>query len=615
MPLNLARPDWQERIRAGLSLLPDAAFGINPAEYKRAVDLFDLLHIPDVPGMPAFKEAAGEWFREIVGTFLGSIDPITGARLIRELFLLVPKKNSKTTGGAGIMVDALMLNKRPRAEFLLIGPTQAVSDLAFDQAAGMIENDPHGVLQKRFHIQNHLKTISDRKIGAELKIKTFDASVLTGVKPAGVLIDELHEIAKNAKAAKIIGQIRGGLLPIPESFLAFITTQSDDPPKGVFRSELMVARAIRDGRQQGSMMPVLYEMPDDIAKSRAKPPAWQDPQHWPMVLPNLGKSITLERLVEDFETAKSKGEEEIRRFASQHINLEIGLALRSDRWTGADHWEAAEEASLVTLEDLLERSEVVTIGIDGGGLDDLLGFAAVGREKDTRRWLVWCHAWAHQVALKRRQDIAPALQDFAAAGELTIVERPDQDVEEVADLVEQIDAGGLLPEENGIGVDPVGIAQIVDEINARDLNGPEGKRIAGISQGWKLSGAIKTSERGLSDGSIVHAPQRIMNWAVGNAMVEPRGNAITITKQAAGSMKIDPLMAVFDAVALMAMNPEAQTSVFDQLAEAEHKQGGADPAPAGDNDAQILADPMHPEFEAARERYNAALAAADNEDF
>jgi phage terminase large subunit-like protein len=34
----------------------------------------------------------------------------------------VPKKNSKTTGGAGIMVDALMLNRRPRAEFLFIGP-------------------------------------------------------------------------------------------------------------------------------------------------------------------------------------------------------------------------------------------------------------------------------------------------------------------------------------------------------------------------------------------------------------------------------------------------------------------------------------------------------------
>ena len=45
-----------------------------------------------------------------------------------------------------------------------------------------------------------------------------------------------------------------------------------------------------------------------------------------------------------------------------------------------------------------------------------------------------------------------------------------------------------------------------------------------------------------------------MAWAVANARVEPKGNAILVTKQASGSAKIDPLMAAFNAIALMAMN-------------------------------------------------------------
>jgi phage terminase large subunit-like protein len=48
-----------------------------------------------------------------------------------------------------------------------------------------------------------------------------------------------------------------------------------------------------------------------------------------------------------------------------------------------------------------------------------------------------------------------------------------------------------------------------------------------------------------------------MAWAVGNAKVEPKGNAIVITKQASGTAKIDPLIAALNAVALMAINPKA----------------------------------------------------------
>jgi phage terminase large subunit-like protein len=240
----------------------------------------------------------------------------------------------------------------------------------------------------------------------------------------------------------------------------------------------------------------------------------------------------------------------------------------------------------LTLESLLERSEVVTIGIDGGGLDDLLGVAVIGRERITddddphpsqerggeadepaaiarlskRRWLHWGHAWAHPSVLERRKEIAPRLLDFAADRDLTLVKAIGEDVAELADFVARIRDAGLLPDTRAIGVDQVGLGGITDELAERGISvssATEERQIVGIRQGWPLQNAIKTVERKLAGGTFIHGGSRLMAWCVGNAKVVPVGNAISITKQASGFAKIDPLMAIFDAASLMAMNPQA----------------------------------------------------------
>lgn len=546
MAWDLSCPDWWERLQAGRSLIPNLPLWSDQAE--RAVRIFNKLRLADVPGTPTMEEAGGEWFRDIVRAMFGSVDPVTRERMIRELFALVPKKNSKTTDGALLMVTALLLNERPRAGFVMTAPVQDVAQLAFDAAAGAIDLDP--VLSKKFHVRHHLKTILHRETKAELEIMTFDPSVLTGQKiSGGALIDELHVCAKMAKAAKALRQIRGGMIPFPEAFLAFITTQSDEAPVGVFADELDKARAIRDGKREGSMLPVLFEFPTEIQKDEDRP--WRNSALWPAVTPNLGKSITIERLQADFRDAEATSKEELQAWASQHLNVQVGLVTSANSWPAAPFWQACAEPTL-TLDELLKRSEVVTVGIDGGGLDDLLGLAVIGREKGTGDWLHWAHAWAHPIALERRKSEAPQYLDFEADGDLTLVLQIGDDIEQLADLVMQCEEAGVLER---IGVDPAGIGTIVDELVRRKI---DITRIVGIPQGWKLVGAIKTTERKVAEGTWRHGGTRLMAYCVSSAKVVPAGNAILITKQASGTGKIDPLMATFSAASLMALNPQAR---------------------------------------------------------
>ena len=107
----------------------------------------------------------------------------------------------------------------------------------------------------------------------------------------------------------------------------------------------------------------------------------------------------------------------------------------------------------------MARAEVATVGIDGGGLDDLLGLCVIGREKGTRRWLIWSHAYANPIVMERRKDIASTLRGFEEEGSLTICGVPD-DVDGLADVVERLMLADLLPAKDAIGIDPNNVGAI-----------------------------------------------------------------------------------------------------------------------------------------------------------
>lgn len=544
--------DWADRIRTGRSIIPPPIF---PDEAAAAVAVMRELRIVDAPGSPTMGEACAPWVFDLAAAIFGSYDAESGRRLIKEVFVLVSKKNSKSTVAGGIMLTAMVRNWRQSAQFVILSPTVEVASNSFSPARDMVAKDEE--LDALLHVQSHVKTITHRESNATVKVLAADSNTVGGLKAVGVLVDELHLFGKIASAENMFREAFGGLASRPEGFIIYLTTQSDDPPAGVFKQKLDYARDVRDGKiVDPGFLPVIFEHPDDMVKSGE---CLKLENMW-MTNPNIGYSVDQDFLNREFQKASMAGGGTFRGFMAKHGNVEIGLNLRSDRWAGADFWEAAGEPGL-TFDAILERSEVVVFGIDGGGLDDLLGLSLLGRDRNTRQWMHWSHAWAHRIVLERRKDIAPALLDFEKAGDLTIVDRPGEDVEQVADIICQIKELGLLPEKQAVGVDAAGIGDIVDELTTEE-RGIIIDQIIAISQGWKLNGAIKTTERKIAGREMIHCGSTMMAWCVGNARVVQVGNAITITKQASGSAKIDPLMSTFDAVSLMGLNPAGNGKSF-----------------------------------------------------
>ncbi|HCF7774675.1 terminase large subunit [Klebsiella pneumoniae] len=537
---STACPDWESRLIAGESIIPPPIYA---DQAEQALGIFRELRVTDLPGKPTFGECSEDWVFDFVKVIFGGYDAETGNQLIREYGLLISKKNTKSTIAAGIMLTALILCWREDEEHLILAPTKEVADNSFKPAAGMIRADEE--LSDMFQIQDHIRTITHRVTRNTLKVVAADTDTVSGKKSGRILVDELWLFGKRANAEAMFMEALGGQVSRNEGWVIYLTTQSDEPPAGVFKERLDYWRDVRDGKiNDPKTLGILYEFPDSMIQSKA----YLQPENFYITNPNIGLSVSPEWIADNLRKNQAKTDGTLQQFLAKHLNIEIGLNLRSDRWAGVDFWE--QQGLRVSFEDLLRRSEVITVGIDGGGLDDLLGFAAIGRDTKTREWICWCHAWAHEIAIRRRKSEESRFNDFVKAGDMTIVKRVGQDTEEVAEYVSRIYAAELLDK---IGIDPSGVGQILDALIEVGI---PADAVVGVSQGWRLGGAIKTTERKLAEGILIHGGQPMMAWCVGNARVEPKGNAILITKQASGKGKIDPLMALFNAVSLMALNPE-----------------------------------------------------------
>lgn len=546
---RFACPDWWEKLQAGETPMADVP--LNRSRAAKALAFFNRLRLPDIPGNPPLAQACGDWFKDILCAFLGSEDPQTQRRLVWELLCMVPKKNSKTTYVAALGLTALYMEEAPNRQMLIVAPSQNISLRCFDQAQGMIRLDPR--LKEVFDVQDHLKCITRIKTGTKLNVKTFDTSIVTGEIPILTIIDELHELGKNANAVRVMQQIRGGGITKQRGQVLMITTQSDQRPTGIWESELKKARAIRDGKGGAApiMLPVLYEFPRE---KQLDQDYWRNQKNWSLLLPNLGKSIDPLALIEDYENNGRVSKETEQIWTSQHLNIEIGVGLGGDSWSGAIHWGDCVDDTLVGLDELLARSEVCTIGIDWGGADDLAGLYVLGREYHTKRWLGWGRAWAREIVFERRKSIATDLRKFADEDDdLVIAASGEAQADSAAEICRKVADSGKLPEASGIGLDAAGVALLLDALESVGLENPV---VQAVTQGWKLQTAISSVPLKLEDRRFLHGGQPIMSWCVGNAKQVLKGSNYVVTKEVSGAAKIDLLMALFNAAMLMFLNPE-----------------------------------------------------------
>ena len=163
MSWDFACPDWVERLKAGRSLVPDLPLDHDEAE--RAVQ--DLQQA--APAGCAGAAGDGRGGRRMVPRHrprrlrLARQGVGDAPERCRRSSRWCRRRTPRPPAAPAIAVTAMLINERPRAEMLLVGPTQDVADLAFQQALGHDRGRSEAICRSASMFAEHLKTIEDRR--------------------------------------------------------------------------------------------------------------------------------------------------------------------------------------------------------------------------------------------------------------------------------------------------------------------------------------------------------------------------------------------------------------------------------------------------------------------
>ncbi|WP_232820661.1 terminase large subunit, partial [Thalassobius sp. I31.1] len=196
---STAVPNWEELIKSGKPPIPKLP--LHDAYAEKALEIFKTLRAPDLDDYPTYGEICDEWVFDLVRVIFGSYDPELKKRYLREFFVMIPKKNGKTSIAAAIIVTACILNLSPAAEFILIAPTIKLANNAFKQACGIISRTERitGLFSEPKDSTRTIKNLNE-DIPSEIIIKAADADTITGAKNATILVDETHVFATKPSA-------------------------------------------------------------------------------------------------------------------------------------------------------------------------------------------------------------------------------------------------------------------------------------------------------------------------------------------------------------------------------------------------------------------------------
>lgn len=395
--------DLQRPIDAAWPWVFDADRAARPCEFLEL--------LPHIKGKWARERrliTLEDWQIFILTTVFGWVHHETGLRRFLEAYEEEPRKNAKSTKGAGVLLYMLAADGEHGAECYTAATTRDQARIVFDDAKAMAERTPDLRTYLGVAILTHSLTVA--ATSSKAAPLAAEGSTMDGLNVHFALLDELHA-HKTRAVYDVIDSARGAR---EQSLLWTITTAGTDRSGICYERRTHVTkileRVVRDDRVFG----IIYTIDDGDD--------YFDPASWRKANPNYGVSV----LPGDMEAAARKAEampSALSNFLTKRLNVWVS---GESPWMDMRAWERCADVRM-QLSDF--AGEKCWIGLDLAQKKDFAALCLVFERDGV--WHVFVRLYLNELAVEESGNAH--LSGWARSGHVQVTDGAITDFDVVAE--------------------------------------------------------------------------------------------------------------------------------------------------------------------------------------
>ena len=515
-----------ERFKRDLERSKDDNFPFYYDQNKadKAIKFIEML--PKTDGTKLKMQPFQKW---IISELYGWREKSTGYRRYDRAFISMARKSGKTYLASGMAGIGLLMEQVParNRQVLFVSNALKQAKLGYDMLSSELRQVRQQSKFMRQRVLVQKQAITDLKTDSKAMALASDTGTLDGYAGTTIILDEWHE----AKDRKVYNVLKSGQGNEPNSLLAVISTSGLNLNVPMHDEYLMLNDVLKGKTKADRYFIAIWELDNQNEVF--------NPEMWIKANPLMSELHVKQRMTEKLQADLDLAEQQNNLTPFLVKNMNMWIQASEDSYIQADDWKQA--AVDVSDSDLKQKD--IYIGIDLSKSNDLTAVSwliPLGNNKfycDSHSWVGTKYGLDTKI---KRDGIDYRAMSKRGECTITTLDSGVIDYDDVFNYIKRlVDRYDFKVKK--VAYDPYNSTSLITKLEKNNYP------LFEVRQGvFTLNVPTRKFRDELFNGNIVHADNKVLAYAVNNAIVKVTNNGWQLDK-ARNANRIDPIAALIDA--------------------------------------------------------------------